>query len=550
MVLTDIGIPRIEKVLMPSSGHHVVVVQLDSRHAAKFPDKPWGLGIEGIGLPSKDSDPWTGYTLTEIGKPYRAAGEMLNWYFQKLPGPIWTTRSRTAQDLIPGEFRRFIISTRTKQEVAAGAAPNELASDLVSSVVEEMDDTGKALLVETTETIDPDAEPLLGSQAYVERQVVSTGRELVNEGEGCLVGLEVANSSVRPFGNGKAIRESEWVDSWVEHHASHWDDELGVQIQRTEQFVDPPTNFTQEFTSFQIVNEDRSLKIVENPPEDALASIHHVFPAETQVHLPGVLKSVGVVVTRNLSNGNSLGTGHQYSISNESSLAMSADLVWDIEGEFNDLVPAEVHVFYLKGNTSIESIASICNAVPWPFYRPKSQRLTISGCPLSQHVSASSSEGGQSISEGAQVGAFVNPAVIPLCLRPAMEIPITYIDATAPAGIADEVMDRIMALSEKRLEMLRKALDDDETMFGLDTAVAENATMVGEYLDLMEAQQELSKDLAHENFPVTVTPSTLEATNYTSVQPGRYLKGDCTVRPYRWGWVQVQATVAIVPVIE
>jgi len=542
------GIPRIEKVLQPSTGHYVVVVRLDMRTAAKFPDKPHGLSIKEIGIPLKDIPTWMdGYQLTEVGKPFRDASESLNWFFQKLPGPVWTSTSQGSGSKILEKYRRQIVTTRTKQEVDPTTNPSAITGDLVISTVEDIEETGKALKTETSEAIDVNADPVMGSRAYLERQLATTAGEVVLEGVNADTGLHVIESSSEALGDGKAVKETAYVDEWQELTGSTWDDELQTQVTRREKYVDPPTDFNEPNTSYHIVNEHRSMRIVENVPDEALLAIHHIFPAQETIQLPNVLRSVGVVVSRNLANGNSIGVGSSFSVTNQSTVAMQADWIYDlVEGRQRN-VNAEIHIFYLPFVGALEGIADKCGASVWPNYLEESHRVAVSGCPRSQHVTMQTSEGGQSISEGAECGAFVNTVMIPAALHGDLTIDVTYNDATAATGLADAIVDQMVSMGAKRIQMLRAALADEAVMFGLDTSDEDNATLVGDYLDLLENQASLNRDLNLADFPVTITPANLPATNYPLISPGRYLKSSPTIRVYKYGYLQVMATVIIIP---
>ncbi|MEI6177496.1 MAG: hypothetical protein WCS43_11440, partial [Verrucomicrobiota bacterium] len=343
------------------------------------------------------------------------------------------------------------------------------------STVEEIEETGKALKTEISEAIDSDADPLMGSRVYLERQLATTSGELVLEGVVADTGLHVIESTSEALGDGKAVKETAYVDEWREMTGSTWDEELQTQITRREKYVDPPTVFNEPNTSYHIVNEHRSMRIVEDVPDDALLAIHHIFPAQETIQLPNVLRSVGVVVSRNLSNGNSIGVGSSFSVTNQSTVAMQADWIYDlVEGRQRN-VNAEIHIFYLPFVGTLEGVAGKCGASVWPNYLEESHRVAVSGCPRSQHVTMQTSEGGQSISEGAECGAFVNTVMIPAALHDDLQIGITYNDATAATGLADAIVDQITAMGAKRMDMLRKALDDEAVMFGLDTSDAGNA---------------------------------------------------------------------------
>ena len=144
--------PRIFKVLEPSAGHYEVVVKMDPSLASKFPEKPFGTAISAIGLAVKDSDKYPGYTLVSI-EPADKGGKDHLWVFQKLDGPEWTTKSVGQDGSVPPRYKRMIATTRTKQDVASGTELDALSGNLVASIVEQQDNTGKAVKVNTEEVL-------------------------------------------------------------------------------------------------------------------------------------------------------------------------------------------------------------------------------------------------------------------------------------------------------------------------------------------------------------------------------------------------------------
>ena len=541
------SIPYIEEVLEPASGFYIVVVRLDARTALKWPDKPWGLSIEDIGLPPADTEKYAGYVLVRAAKAYREASDALNWFFQKLDGPVWTTRTIGQENVIPAKYRRFVTQTRTKQEVVPATLPNTPQGDLILSHVEQVENSGLAVIQEILETLNADADALTGEQAYVEREVGLVSEELVEEGTPADQHLMVVQSEVEALGNGKAVKRTVVADNWHQLVASFWDDEFQTQIKRYEQYVAPPVDFSEHNVSHQIVNRDRSLKVTDEAPDDAIRAIHHQFPTEDSVRIPDTLKSAGVLVTRNLANGNSLTAGHSFAVMNTSSVAMQADMVYELEEGFEGSVPATVHIFYLKiGEISVDTIRAMVGAEPWPFYRPRATRVAVSGCPRDQSITFQSGEGGQSISEKSSCGAFVNTVVFPASLHGILPITVTYSNHEAPTGLTDAIVDEMTNIAQKRLEIMRKALEDGEKMFGLDTTDTDNHDLVEQYLDMLADQITITKDLDLDDFTVTVEPAALPATSPDAVTTGTFIK-NTSVRIHKYGWVQVNVLTVTIP---
>jgi hypothetical protein len=200
------NVPRIADVLNPASGHYAVIVRMPTVLAGKYPTKPWGTRIETIGLAKQESDRYPGYVLVDV-EPMRGSPDLF-WVFQKLDGPEWTTKSLGQDNLIPQKYRRQITTVRTKQEVEPGTEPTALGGDLTSSVVEQQDNTGKAVRVNTTEIIEENAAPLIG--ALTDTWGINTTEEsLVVEGTPVVSGYGVKASKVDPTGDGKSVLSTE-----------------------------------------------------------------------------------------------------------------------------------------------------------------------------------------------------------------------------------------------------------------------------------------------------------------------------------------------------
>lgn len=216
--------PRIMKVLEPSAGQYEVVVKMDPSLASKFPDKPFGTAISTIGLAVKDSDKYPGYTLVSI-EPADKGGKDHLWVFQKLDGPEWTTTSNSKDNLTPAKFRSQTVVVKTEQEVAPDTIPTTLAGNLVSSVVTQTPNTGKAVLTEITETIDENAAALVGEE-YGDIVTKSVSEDIVTEGTAADTGIDVISSVVEPLGNGKAVKQTKRAK------APGWPDPVQVESSR------------------------------------------------------------------------------------------------------------------------------------------------------------------------------------------------------------------------------------------------------------------------------------------------------------------------------
>lgn len=200
------NVPRIVEVQSPASGHYVVMVRMPTQLAAKYPDKPWGTSIADIGLAKVDSDRFPGYELVDV-EPMKGSPD-LYWIFQKLPGPTWTTKTKGQDSLVPAKYRSLVETTQAKQEVKPATLPDNITGNLTQSVVQQQDDTGKAVKINTEETINANAAPLVG-QLTDTWGINTTEERLVTEGSAVDSGFGVKGSRVSPLGNGKSIKETE-----------------------------------------------------------------------------------------------------------------------------------------------------------------------------------------------------------------------------------------------------------------------------------------------------------------------------------------------------
>lgn len=210
---TNTKVPIIEEVLKPSDGQYIVQVRMPIGLAANFPDEPWGTLISEIGLPEKEWSKYEGYELVDINRADRDT-EDLYWVFQKLDGPEWKTTVQGSADLVPNKFKRFVKTTQTRQVVDPETLPSEIAGETRQSVVEQEDNTGRALKTDTTEEIILDEEGLVGRRKNPDCTITTTTETLVDDGTEPDAGEFVYSSSVAPLGNGKSIKTTEVLDKW------------------------------------------------------------------------------------------------------------------------------------------------------------------------------------------------------------------------------------------------------------------------------------------------------------------------------------------------
>ena len=231
--------PRIVDVLDPGTGTYTVMVLMPTHLASKYPDKPWGTGIESIGLSAKDANQFPGYVLVDF-EPMKGSPDLF-WVFQNLTNaPSWTTKSTGQESLIPQKYRKQITTVRTKKEVVPSTLPLTITGDLTSSIVEQQDNTGKALQVNTTEVIQENASVLEGEEYGA--LVTQTVEELiVVDGTDADSGLNVISSTVSPLGNGKSIKQTKKIKGVA------WPDPIDKEVSKDAAGM-PPLRYRKNLT--------------------------------------------------------------------------------------------------------------------------------------------------------------------------------------------------------------------------------------------------------------------------------------------------------------
>jgi len=466
--------------------------------------------------------------------------------------PTKQKKSKGTENLTPQKYRGQTVTSVITEQV-------ELAAEDVDNIPEPATPVSPQTVIEhekvndyryekrvITETIDENVEPLVGQQAYEERQIANVSEIVVSDGAEVDSGNLIISSSVTPLGNGKSIKQTVSVSEWAEHLSSTWNDDLMTQVAQVEQYTSPPSasDLALANTSFKIVNRDRSLRVTKVVPIEALEAVHLINEAESEVRLPDTLRAVQIIVSRVLANGDSIGVGSSYSLSGTSSVALSADMTYELEEGYSGPVAAEIHIFYLPHDAvTKEEVLSKCDASAFPRFRAKSHRVVLSGHGLSKHVEQSSHSNGMSIGESSSITALINAIALPSSLHDNIAIEVVYNDLTnIPTGIASEYSDRVTAKAQELMQTRMAALAAGERMYNLDTTIPENHAAVLSLLSTLSDQVELGVTLDVNDFPVTVTPSSIPSTDPPEVPTGRFLQSFRTT-PYEYGYVQVSAVV-------
>jgi hypothetical protein len=326
---------RIANVLKPESGHYVVIVRMTSHMLKDYPDEPWLTDISEIGLPTKDSSKYVGYKLVDI---QRIDGtEDHYWLFQKFPGPLWYTHMRGTTSVIPAKFKRFIESIESRQEVVPSTDPDVPAGDLIMSVVQDNDNTGKSLKTNLEEilVIGP---PLEGAQTGT-WGTEDTLESLVAEGTAIEEGFGIKQSVTDPLGDGKAIKNTvEYPAALVSNNliwtleGQEQDPVLEVVVDIEKSLVNPANAKAQAaakralgwFTEIQPLDKYHSImisaKVLGLPPDQE-------WDETGGLNLPDVLEEIGIIWdadgTADSSTGDAL----------DDATIIAEDLQWEVAAE-------------------------------------------------------------------------------------------------------------------------------------------------------------------------------------------------------------------------
>lgn len=251
-----------------------------------------------------------------------------------------------------------------------------------------------------------------GRQAYVERTLATVTEQQVAPGTEVDSGLLIVQSSVKPDGLGKSVKDVVSVASWPLHTEVDWNNDLLGHVTRTEQYVAPseaasPTSHA----SYKIVNKDRSLKVTEVVPTTSLNNFVLRYPKKISLDLPRVLKSIAVVWNEGSDIGQrdnyfyNVSSGESYSISGDnddtdkSSVSLSPEVQIEWEDYSANNLMGEVAVFYLPMTPAITEAIILAKltallgaaVIKWPVFKTRSSTLSLLGQSASVSVSTNAS---------------------------------------------------------------------------------------------------------------------------------------------------------------
>lgn len=438
-------------------------------------------------------------------------------------------------DLTPEKFRAAIPQISTEQIVEGLAEQPVLTGSQLSVTEDQLNPDVKLVKVVSREAPATDVE-LIGQRAYVEggpiADVVETYSKEPIEVD---ADVHVVQSTVTPLGDGSFVRETVKVDSWPELKSSEWDPLLNTQVVRTEQFVVPPTSFDEENTSFRAVNEDRTLKIVEEVPTEALNNYHLSLPTRTDLQMPVVLKSIKADWTfdESKSDGDNEGSGTMpqggkssltagVSSSGQARISVTPSLITEIETVFGSDIQATAHFFYYNSGGATMDEGDLINRLStligtsvntWPVFKPKAHTIITRGASVVASTKAGVSQTklitidgqeGETNSKESDFAWSVDRTIDVTQLNPTIHGPISIIDATKYSSIF--------------------------------ASSSSSARLTGDFSG-SEVQT------ASASSYVQVSPTSFPATSPSDIPRSGLYVISSKAEPFKWGWVKCSALV-------
>jgi hypothetical protein len=439
-------------------------------------------------------------------------------------------------DLVPEKFRAAIPQTTTEQIVEGLAEQPVLTGSQLSVTEDQINPDIKLVKIVSREEPDDDIS-LIGKRAYVEGGPPANTIETYSKDEIEVdTGVNVVQSTVTPLGDGSFVKETVEVESWPELKGSEWDYLLNTQVVSTQQMVVPPTTFNEPNTSYRAVNEDRSLKIVEEAPIAALNSYLISLPTRTDIQMPTVLKSITTYWTYDSSgsDGDASSSGTMpatgggtlecmASSSGQFREAAIPTIATEVESVFGSDIPATIYFFYYNSGNGSMSETDLRNRLSsligqqinvWPTFKPQAHTIVATGGSVTASAKAVASEtilqsidGVRGNAQGVQTDSSfsrdVNKDIVNLA--PTIHRALTVINADQYKSVGARAS-------------ARARLDGD---FNADARSNESTG----------------------SLTVSVQPSSFPATTPSDIpRSGLYIV-DSKAEPFKWGWVKCSATV-------
>jgi len=445
------------------------------------------------------------------------------------------TYSIQQPDVVPEKFKSQLPTTTESYLNVGQASPPQLASGELERSEQQVNEFVFREQITRRDDVSDVAMPQV-RRAYLEGTTTTVDEKLTSN-PAIETGLEVIESQATPIGDGKFVVETVKAEDWPALKSSEWDPEIQAQIVRTEQMVSPPTTFTEDNTSFRAVNKDRTLKIKEEIPTEALDRFLLALPTRTDVQLPPVLKNVTVFwnIDDSVSDGESTTESTKPSGIDASVTAVAQSngqakksaiplVTTEIESVYGSDIPATFYFFYVQttnGSVSGAQLKSRLSALigntiqDWPVFKPKAHNIVTLGGTVSAQAQASIQQ-----------------------------------EKIFRATITDAV-GSVNAKSEDKTYSIDRVINSTAIGPTLHGSInIENATAVTGISATASSQARLTGDFtgtsnvtSFANAVVDVFPKTLSATSPTDIPRSGFYLLSSKAEPYRWGYVRCSAIV-------
>jgi len=429
-------------------------------------------------------------------------------------------------DIVPEKFRSQVPTTTEQSSKTGQATPPSLAVGELERSRQQVNEFVYREQI-TKRNLTNDVSMPEVQQAYVEGTVGKVNEKL-SSSPVIEKGLLVSESRATPIGDGKFIVQTVKVDKWPTLEGYEWDPVLNASVKRIQQFVPPSGAAAGTNVTVQPVNEDRSLKVTEEVPTQALSSYVLSFPVQIDVQLPNVLKSISVVWSDQYGVGNftsdwdgwASGTSGSLSGSESgsatSSVALKPELIMDIEQPWGSDVSATSYYFFMQQGQTLEGRLNslISGSVKkWPMFKPVSHTIILEGAggSVRANVSASAS---RSWSEKSNMWDRTRGTGYDF------DISTTFTAVNIPPTIHGAIQ-------------LNGGTEKDRT-------ITANA-LVGWYGSNFPSV--FANSSAQKTISASVTPDALPATSPASIPTSGLYIIKSSVEPYRWGWLKCTAVV-------
>ena len=443
---------------------------------------------------------------------------------------LFTAESYSVQkpDIVPERFRSQVPTTSEQSsKVGQAVMPSLSIGELERSQQQINEFVYREQVTKRNLTNDVSLPEV--QQAYVEGTIGKINEKL-SSNPNIEKGLLVSESKATPIGDGKFVVQTVKVDKWPTLEGYEWDSVLNASVKRTQQFVPPSGAGAGANVTVQPVNEDRSLRIVEEVPVESLSSYVLSFPVQIDVQLPNVLKKIEIVWSDQYSQGSfssdwsgaaagtkSFSLSGSESGSATSSVSLKPELVIDIEQPWGSDVSATSYYFFMRQGETIEgrlNSLGVSGVKRWPMFKPVSHTILLEGASgaVKANVSAAASKGWQNGNGDSW-------------------------DRTSGKGTEYDIGTSFTTVNIPPTIHGAISISGGSSKERLVTAAA-NVGWYGYNFPTV-----FVNSIAQKTVKASVTPDSLPATSPTEIPKSGVYIIKSSIEPYRWGWLKCTAIV-------